>query len=383
MTRILYTFFLFLITSPTFASTWKQKTSVNAVGRHRATGIAIGNKGYVGLGHVNGTGVNIIYKDWWEFDPAINAWTQKADFPALTYAAIAFGNDKFGIVGGGVGLNSEFFKYNPQNNTWTAVTNCPGTPTDSQAFAIGDKGYVYQGLAFWEYDINTDVWTTKASPPINIGSWASSFAIGSSGYVKFSSNFYEYKPAQNTWVQRASFPGQMSNGGAGFSVHGKGYMVCGYVGSLANVTDEVWEYQPGNNTWSLSNEFKGTSRRFPVAFNIGDIGYFGLGTNGINFNDLWEYSYDPLSIDEFIKENEIYTYPNPVIHDLNVNIKGDIGDYEPKIQLYDFTGRKVYEATWTSNTHSIKMDDQLPGTYIIQVWLTKTHKWYESKLIKL
>jgi N-acetylneuraminic acid mutarotase len=41
---------------------------------------AIGSKGYVGLGY-NSTGVaSGYYSDLWEYDPATNKWTQKADF---------------------------------------------------------------------------------------------------------------------------------------------------------------------------------------------------------------------------------------------------------------------------------------------------------------
>ena len=47
---------------------WIQRSDFGSVGRHRATGIAIGTKGYMGLGHYNGAGPNIVFSDWWEFD---------------------------------------------------------------------------------------------------------------------------------------------------------------------------------------------------------------------------------------------------------------------------------------------------------------------------
>jgi N-acetylneuraminic acid mutarotase len=37
----------------------------------------IGNKGYAGLG---GSSPDIVKKDFWEYDPATNKWTAKADF---------------------------------------------------------------------------------------------------------------------------------------------------------------------------------------------------------------------------------------------------------------------------------------------------------------
>ena len=40
------------------AQYWIQKSSFGGVGRHRAVGCATENKEYLGLGHVNGTGVD-------------------------------------------------------------------------------------------------------------------------------------------------------------------------------------------------------------------------------------------------------------------------------------------------------------------------------------
>ena len=43
------------------AQYWIQKSSFGGVGRPRAVGCATENKGYLGLGHVNGSGVDISY----------------------------------------------------------------------------------------------------------------------------------------------------------------------------------------------------------------------------------------------------------------------------------------------------------------------------------
>ena len=84
MAKVMRSFILiccFALTSQLFGQFWIQKASLGAVGRHRGTGCATSHRGYMGLGHVNGTGQDISYKDWWEYDPAADTWTQKADFP--------------------------------------------------------------------------------------------------------------------------------------------------------------------------------------------------------------------------------------------------------------------------------------------------------------
>ena len=53
---------LILLLSPfsdLLAGQWVKKENLGGVARHRATGVSIGQKGYIGLGHVNGTGVNL------------------------------------------------------------------------------------------------------------------------------------------------------------------------------------------------------------------------------------------------------------------------------------------------------------------------------------
>src|SRR5436190_22202994 len=71
--------FAFLSYTPKAISqynTWeiKQPLGIAAVPRYGAVSFTIGTKGYVGTGH-SGTG-----KDFWEYDPATDTWTQKADF---------------------------------------------------------------------------------------------------------------------------------------------------------------------------------------------------------------------------------------------------------------------------------------------------------------
>ena len=58
-------------------NTWKKKADFGGLGRWAAVGFSIGSKGYIGTG-VNGT--STFLSDFWEYDPATNAWTQKADY---------------------------------------------------------------------------------------------------------------------------------------------------------------------------------------------------------------------------------------------------------------------------------------------------------------
>jgi N-acetylneuraminic acid mutarotase len=340
------------------------------VGRHRALGISIGNKGYIGLGHVNGTGVDISYNDWWQYDPASNSWSQKANYPTVNHGAVGFGTQTKGYVGGGSYLGGEFFSYDPVTNLWTPITPCPVTPGDVQCFSIQNKGYVLYGTDIYEYNTFTNSWTQKAPCPVNVSTWSSSFATESSGFVKTLSNLYEYKPSTNTWVQRAYFPGLMSGGGAAFECNDKGYFICGYSGALSTVTDEVWEFNPGNNTWFRIGEFPGTSRRFPVAFSINDIGYFGTGTNGINMNDFWSYNPELAGIeDDLAGQASVNIFPNPCSEFLNIELKTSIpfNKTECTYAVFAISGELLKEGHLEGNITNIDMTDLPAGSFIYKV----------------
>ncbi|MFN8277484.1 MAG: kelch repeat-containing protein [Chitinophagales bacterium] len=57
--------------------TWTQKLKYAGVSNYGYISVGAGNKGYVGLGADSlGTYTN----EFWEYDPATNTWSQKANF---------------------------------------------------------------------------------------------------------------------------------------------------------------------------------------------------------------------------------------------------------------------------------------------------------------
>ncbi|MEY3585531.1 MAG: hypothetical protein RLZZ243_595, partial [Bacteroidota bacterium] len=336
--RIALTLILCVCSFSLNAQFWIQKSSFGGVGRHRAVGCATENKGYLGLGHVNGSGVDISYKDWWEYDPSSDSWSQKANYPMNNHGATSFVVNDQPCVGGGSALNGEFFKFDPSQNIWTPIASCPFfNPGDTQGFSVNNKGYVYVGQQMAEYDPSTNSWSLKATPPVIFGSWTCSFTIEGSGYVKAGTKLFEYKPIHNTWTQRAEFPGSSTGGSYGFSILQRGFVTCGYMGGLSTVTDQVWSFYPGTNSWQMELAFPGTNRRFPVAFAIHDRGYFGTGTNGINLNDFWQYN--PTINTSEIVELPTFSwkvYPNPSTDLLHIHLEVEMGP-ETFGELYDLT----------------------------------------------
>jgi N-acetylneuraminic acid mutarotase len=194
-------------------------------------------------------------------------WTQLADMPQARYNLVSFaiGDTGYVVTGQSAGgtFRNEFFKYDPNLNSWTQLANFPGTArTGSVGFSIGSKGYVGTGRdnngntdLFWEYDPLLNNWTQKASFPPGNRESATGFSIGSKGYVGMGLNgttktdFYEYDPLTNTWTQKANFPVAIGRYAAvGFSIGSKGYVGTGYHSGFTRNND-FWEYSPATDSW--------------------------------------------------------------------------------------------------------------------------------------
>ncbi len=379
--RSILTLLFCLITLASEAQYWIQKSSFAGVGRHRAVGCATENKGYLGLGHVNGSGVNYSYQDWWEYDPSSNSWSQRANFPVANYGATSFVVNDQPCVGGGAALDGQFYTFNPDQNTWTAIAACPFfNPGDTQGFSVNNKGYVYVGQQMAEYDPSNNSWSLTASPPVSFGSWTCSFTIEGSGYVKAGNKLFEYKPLHNTWTQRADFPGTSTGGSSGFSMLQRGFVTCGYVGGLSTVTSQVWSFYPGTNTWQAELEFPGISRRFPVAFSIHNRGYFGTGTNGINLNDFWQYN--PTINTSELSETDDWSwsiYPNPSSDFIHLELplefpSGQIGE------LRNLSGQLIQRIELHPGINQLDVSNLPTGTYLMSV---QTQDQTSSKLVKI
>jgi len=370
MKQILLIGALFIsINSETFASeAWNQKAHFGGVARHRGTGMAIGNKGYIGLGHYNGGGFNYIKSDWWEYDPSSNTWSQKADYPFPTYAASWFTIGSKGYVGAGVSAGNSFYSYDPVANVWSPIAPVPFGTTDQVGFAVNGKGYYIYSNTLYEYDPILDQWIQKINPPFSSFSWSSAFTIDDKAYVKSGNQLYEYKSTLDQWIVRAVFPGVATGGSASFVVRGKAYIVCGgYIGWLSELTNEVWEYDPALDIWTQMDDFPGMARRFTNGFAIGDKGYLGIGTNGTNMRDFWEF-------DEFLslsKNSELYEisapFPNPSTDQMTISIKSQVANQTILIKLFDLTGREIYSAQFQQSIVTISKDNVGTGLFIYQI----------------
>lgn len=240
------------------ADTWTQKASLVGLTTSPSVCFSIGTKGYIGTDG----------KEFWEYDPAANAWTRKADFGGVSRGgAVGFSIGTKGYIGtGDAGFfnavpKKDFWEYDPAANIWTQKKDFGGEARFyATGFSIGTKGYIGTGTPdgfedrkdFWEYDPATNNWTQKADVGESTRKLSTGFSIGSKGYLGIGYNeddpnfrdFLEYDPSANTWTKIAEFPGRRRTGAFGFSIGSKGFIGTGDNGF--DYLNDVWEYVPGS-----------------------------------------------------------------------------------------------------------------------------------------
>lgn len=240
-----------------------QPDGANTIARSNASGFSIGSKGYVGVGYVMVGPAITSRKDFWEYDPTTDVWTQKADFAgAARYNAASFSMGTKGYIGTGMsatGTKKDFWQYDPATNLWAQRADIPG-PAREQAFgmAIGTKGYIGGGFTNGQGDFK---------------------------------DFYEFDPATNTWQARADFGGGKRMGAAAFSIESKGFVAGGYSSSTDTWYKDLWDFDPVANLWTKRADMPGNGRTRATAFTMAGSGYVGLGNSKNGYEgQFFQYS---------------------------------------------------------------------------------------------
>ncbi len=281
--------------------TWVKRANFGGLGRQGPFGFSVGTKGYIGGGSNSTMG---LLSDFWEYDSGTNKWTQKADFGGgKRTEATGFSIGSKGYAGTGfwttptnnIRYTKDFWEYNPATNIWTKKADFGGTERDGAVgFSIIDKGYIGTGdfkKDFWEYNPATNIWTKKADFGGAQRTGAVGFSIGNKGYLGMGDaspangiifkDFYEYNPKLNTWTKKADYGGGEGANHTGFVMNGKGYI---------QHSVNFQEYDPATNKWTEKANFPLQYLNTQVGFAIGKNGYVGGGNNaGTLTKDFWMY----------------------------------------------------------------------------------------------
>lgn len=310
---------------------WDDEESIGGVSgdgldRGNACAFAINGKGYICLGQGQ---TNPFFNDLWEYDPATQAWSQKANFiGSARRQAVSFVINNLAYVGTGsdaMGLQKDMYRYNPATNYWTQMNDFGGTARkEAVGFSMGNQGYI---------------------------------GTGDDGVMQ--ADFWQYNPATDTWTEKAPFPGTARKGAVGWGQFPTGFICLGEDINF-DYRKDLWEYNYFADTWVQRADYPGPGRSNAVAFIVNDLAFVGTGYSGVFQDDMYAYR-RIVGLDE--KESVAVTiYPNPATDQANVRFEGDFD-----LHLVDMQGKVL------PNSHVIKTNKgciverlNLPsGTYFL------------------
>lgn len=387
MKNLFILFTSFLLGASSFAqgaNDWTKKSDFAGLKRERAVAFSIDDMGYVGTGVDT---AEIVHNDFWQYDPTLDTWAQVADLPAsVRRNAVAFAINDKGYVGTGIDLVTastpgattlnDFWEYDPVLNSWTQKANYPGGfgfgVYFATGFAIGSKGYVCCGKLgpnnyinqLWEYKPATDQWSPLPGFPGGVRYQLSSFTIGYNAYVglgtdqdHYRKDIWQFSAATNQWTQKADLPASERSAASTFSLGERGY-VC--LGSNGGLLDDLWEYNPYTDSWSIRATYGGSPRKGAFAFTANGRAYVGTG-KGYSGKKASVHEYNPplvIGLDEL--ENDLSFYPNPANNVIHLKSKSSSIE---TISIYSNQGALVYKSAFNStiNTEALQ-----PGVYFIQ-----------------
>ncbi|CAN5509278.1 hypothetical protein BH11BAC2_BH11BAC2_25620 [soil metagenome] len=397
---------LFSIAGATPGS-WSAQNLFSNLSRSYSVTFVINGKGYFGTGAFASGSNNIFLKDFWEYDPTSDTWTQKADYAGNERTgASGFSTANFGYVGLGADqltTYKDFWQFDPNGNVWTAKAVFPGTQrVYAISYTAGGSGYIGLGRAYtpfgntlffndvYQYDESNDAWIQKGNYPGLARSWANTVELNGKGYIIAGSSgggildeVWEYTPGTDGWIQKSSLPGARTYA-TGFAMHDSAFVGLGRQqnGNVFTFFNDMWAYDPIADTWSAMTSFPGAPRYRAIAFGLIDHGYIALGSDAFTeFNDVWKF--DPLvptitGISNAASQNiKIY----PTVTTGQVKVEGLSSNDVWTIHLFTSTGQSVYRTRiQNSEIFSLDLSNFTSGIYILK--MESAGKIISEKLVK-
>lgn len=186
----------------------------------------------------------------------------------------------------------DWWRYDPINDTWAQMANCPSVQTAGAVSWYYDQcvwiASAFQGYTndIWRYDIASDSWSQandknplRVMAPVAAQSKGRYF-IGTGFYKQSRSDWWEWL-GEGKWEQRASVPGNGRHNAACSGTKSSVWIFGGwhYGDSLTHGFhyEDILRYSPDEDKWTLCGTLPCGTMENGVACTIGNRVYFGLG----------------------------------------------------------------------------------------------------------
>jgi hypothetical protein len=247
------------------ANSWTVKASLG-LGMEDLVSMVINNKAYAGIGESRDLSTNT--NQFYAYDPSADTWTRKADFPGpARQSAFAFSIGGLGYVGLGygaatpdypTGFYSDLWQYDPSLDVWTQKANFPGkdipvwgaafSPDNLVGYVVGSDDVFSGGIntyvqLVWRYDPATDSWTQKHNLPTGGMAFPSAMMLNGNAYVLGGGQeCWRYDASADSWTQVAFFG--FREAGSAFAINGKGYFGMGVQQYASFPYLDLWQFTP-------------------------------------------------------------------------------------------------------------------------------------------
>lgn len=284
---------------------WTRKADFPASSRNFGLGFAINGKGYYGMGHKQTKPfIYKTYNDLWEYDPTLDTWTQKADFPGPgRLMAQGFSIDNkiyigFGYLIAAYGPNAgsndyltDLYQFDPGANTWVQKNQALLGRGDF-FFVLNNTAYAVNPelRALNTYNQQADTWIERkwdkeilAPESSNLYGTRISFSLtGSEHFItttckkKCMNSLWAFDPDSLTWKQKAVINGKGNDSIQVFIANEKTYLLRGSRGFM--------QYSPKDDVWFTMEAISAEHAYFKPAFSISKKCY------GFNRYEFWEFT---------------------------------------------------------------------------------------------
>ncbi|MBN4071374.1 T9SS type A sorting domain-containing protein [Crocinitomix catalasitica] len=197
------------------ANTWTYVTDLPSWPRRGSVGFTMGEYGFIGCGQLQGA-PSFTGNDFYAYHIPTGIWTMTIpDLPGPERTSTcSFVIDDKAYVGTGstsAGPGLDFYEYKPATNTWTQRADVGTIPrVEAYGFALNGKGHILCGASWssgtnygdmYEYDPATDTWTQLADFPGLARRYPDGFELNGKAYMGAGTNgtnfkdLWEYNPA--------------------------------------------------------------------------------------------------------------------------------------------------------------------------------------------
>ena len=379
MKKLLTTIICSLTMLGASAQNWVQRTYPAAASADGAFAFAINDKIYVGGG--------LGSKQLWEYTPATGAWVQKGNVPGvITDRSFATATAMDGKGYAGLGIDgsatkkTDFWQYNPSDDTWRRMTTYPGSGTDG-LFCFPINGKIYMGggedaitgaqnQEVYAFDPVDNTWTQKNDYPYSGTVFPFSFVANNKGYISAGAEgsgvvcrTLQYDPTQDVWTSKTDYPGSARLAGVAFWQGGK--VLCGSGMDGVDFYSNFYSYNPSDDSWTAQADMPGSKRAFGVAAATATRSFAGLGWSGSSTvqRDFWEFN-APTGVNNATINASAIGYPNPagrqlfIRHDETTPVT---------IRINDYSGKLVLEEGGVTSGKSIDVSQLAAGSYLLNI----------------